>query len=283
MADVSSPELDGLHPVGQRPPLGAYLVEAWRRRQFAFTFATHRLIGGLLENRLGILWLVMRPLSMALIYGTMFSFILSSSAKPDGYAQFIIIGICLFEFFTQSLLGGAKSITNNGKLVQSLGFPRILLPTSIVIEETLRMIPVVGLIFVILLAFGEPPAWSWLLIFPLLAVMAIFNFGCALIAARLSVHARDVQLFIPIMNRVLFYATGIFFDVDGALADHPVILGVVQMIPTYGFIGIARDVLLQSYTAPPIAWILAPAWALITLLFGVVFFWRAEARYGLGE
>ena len=283
MADLSLPNVDGMYPVGQRPALGAYLVEAWRRRQFAVTFAGHRLIGGLLQNRLGILWLVLRPLSLALIYGTLFSLILSDGARPDGYAQYIIIGICIFEFFTQSLLGGAKSITSNGKLVQSLGFPRILLPVSIVIEESMKMLPVAILTFVILLAFGEPITWSWLLLFPLLALMAVFNLGCALIAARLSVHARDVQLFIPIMNRVLFYATGIFFSVEGALAGQPVILGIVQTIPTYGFVSIARDLLLDSYTAPMIAWILAPAWALVTIVVGVIYFWRAEARYGLGE
>lgn len=283
MVDMSSPLLDGMYPVGRRPALGPYLVETWRRRRFAFTLAGHRLIGSLLQNRLGMLWLVLRPLSLALIYGTMFSLIISDAARPGGYAQYIIVGICMFEFFSQSLQGGAKSITSNSKLVQSLGFPRILLPISIVIEETMKMIPVIALTFIILLVFGESPAWSWLLIFPLVAVMAVFNLGCALIAARLSVWARDVQLLIPIMNRVLLYATGIFFDVDGVLADHPVMLTVVHFIPTYGFVGIARDVLLDSYSAPAIAWILAPAWALLTLVFGVIFFWRAEARYGIVE
>ncbi len=147
----------------------------------------------------------------------------------------------------------------------------------------MKMIPVIALMFIILLVFGEPLAWSWLLIFPLVAVMAVFNLGCALIAARLSVWARDVQLLIPIMNRVLLYATGIFFDVDGALADHPVILGIVQFIPTYGFVAVARDVLLGSYSAPLIAWILIPVWTLVTIVFGVIFFWRAEARYGVVE
>lgn len=123
MADVSSPALDGMYPVGQRPALGPYLVETWRRRRFAVTLASHRLIGSLLQNRLGILWLVLRPLSLALIYGTLFSLIISDAARPGSYAQYIIIGICMFEFFSQSLLGGAKSITSNSKLVQSLGFP----------------------------------------------------------------------------------------------------------------------------------------------------------------
>lgn len=283
MGDASSPALEGMYPVGRRPALSPYLVETWQRRRFAFTLAGHRLIGSLLQNRLGILWLVVRPLSLALIYGTLFSLIISNAARPGGYVQYIIVGICIFEFYAQSLSGGAKSITSNSKLVQSLGFPRILLPISIAIEETMKMIPVIALMFIILLAFGEPLAWSWLLIFPVIAIMAVFNLGSALIAARLSVWARDVQQLIPIMNRVLLYATGIFFNVDGVLADHPAILTVVHFIPTYGFVAIARDALLDSYSAPEIAWILAPSWALVTVVLGVIFFWRAEARYGVVE
>ena len=144
------------------------------------------------------------------------------------------------------------------------------------------MIPVIILLGILLLVLGEPISWSWLLLIPVLGLMAIFNLGVALIVARLSVHARDVQM-IPIINRVLFYVSGIFFSVDGAFADFPVLLTMAHLVPTYEFIAIAREVLLESYTAPLLAWIGAPVWAAVTIIFGTVFFWRAEARYGLSD
>jgi len=274
---------DGLSVVGRRPPLGAYLTEAWRRRRFAFTLAGYRLIGTLLKNRLGILWIVLRPLLMAILYGTIFNFILSGAARPQNFVQYLLVGVFIFEYFTGSFGGGSRAITGNAKLVQSIGFPRILLPVSVVAEQAMRMIPVILLLGILLLALGEPITWSWLLAIPILAVMTVFNLGVALIVARLSVHARDVQQVIPIINRVLFYVSGIFFSVDGALAPFPVLLTIAQSIPTYEFVALARDVLLQSYTAPLIAWIGAPVWALVAIVVGVLFFWRAEARYGLSE
>ena len=284
MADAPFPSApEGMYPVGRRPPFGAYLAETWRRRSFGLTLAGYRLVGGLLQNRLGVLWIVLRPLSLAIIYGTIFNFVISGPARPDNFVQFLIVGVFTFEFFTGSFGAGAKAITGNAKLVQSLGFPRILLPVSVVAEQAMRMVPVVILLGILLLVLGEPIAWSWLLIVPILALMTIFNLGAALIVARMSVHARDVQQFIPIINRVLFYVSGIFFDVDGALADFPVLLTIAHLVPTYDFIAISRDVLLGSYTAPLLAWIAAPAWALATIVFGVIFFWRAEARYGLSE
>lgn len=281
--DGSAAAYAGLSVVGRRPPLRDYLSEAWRRRSFGLTLAGNKLIASLLPNRLGVLWIVIKPLSLAVIYGSIFHFVIAGPARPDDFVLFLIVGVFVFEFFTGCFGAGAKAVTANSKLVQSIGFPRILLPFSVVIEQALRMIPVVVLLGILLLIFGQEPQWSWFLLLPVLAVMAVFNFGLALVVARLSVHARDVQQVIPIINRVLFYVSGIFFNVDGALKDFPVLMTTVHLIPTYDFISISRAVLLDSYTAPVLAWIAAPAWALVALVFGIIFFWRAEARYGLSD
>jgi len=280
---MSAASADDLFQVGRRPPFSEYISEAWRRRRFAFTLASYRLVSTLLKNRLGVLWIVLKPLAMALVYGTIFHFILSGSARPADFVQYLIVGVFVFEFFTGSFGGGSRAVTGNAKLVQSLGFPRILLPVSVVAEQAMKIVPVMVLLGILLVVFGEPITWSWLLLPLILAVMAVFNLGAALIVARLSVHARDVQQLIPIVNRVLFYASGIFFNVDGALGDYPVLLTIAHLVPTFDFISLARDVLLESYEAPLIAWIAAPAWALVTCLVGVVYFWRAEARYGLSD
>jgi teichoic acid transport system permease protein len=236
-----------------------------------------------LPNRLGVLWIVLKPLSLAIIYGTIFHFVLAGPARPANFVQYLIVGVFVFEFFSGSFGQGAKAITGNAKLVQSLSFPRILLPVSVITEQAMRMVPVVVLLGVLLLVLGEPFTWSWLLLVPILAVMAVFNLGIALVAARMSVRTRDVQQFIPIVTRILFYVSGIFFSVDGALAGYPVLLTMVHLIPTYDFIAISRDVLLVGYAAPSLVWIAAFGWAAVAMVVGVVFFWRDEARYGLGD
>ena len=279
----SSDPPSGLFEVGQRPKLGTYLRETWRRRAFAWQLASYRLMAELVQNRLGVLWLVLKPLSMVLVYGTIFTFVLSGPARPANFLPFLIVGVFVFEFFTGCFGSGSKAITGNAKLVQSLGFPRILLPISVVLEQAMRMIPIVVLLYLLMLALGEPASWEWLLLIPVLAVMAVFNLGIALIVARLSTHARDVQQVIPIINRVLFYATGIFFSVDGALANYPTLLTIAHLMPTYEFVSLARSALLESFVVPPIVWIAAPIWAVATLVVGAVFFWRAEARYGLSD
>ncbi|MDN3442793.1 MULTISPECIES: ABC transporter permease [unclassified Microbacterium] len=283
MGAMAVPATAGLTEVGTRPRLGVYLVETWRLRTFALRLAGSRLIAGLLPNRLGVLWIVLKPLALAIVYGTIFNFILAGAARPANFVPYLIVGVFVFEFFTGCFGSGSKAITSNAKLVQSFGFPRILLPASVIAEQAMRMIPVVVLLGILLLILGEPISWSWLLIVPILAVMGVFNFGVALVVARIAVRTRDIQQLVPIINRVLFYASGIFFNVDGALAEFPTILTIVHLIPTYDFISLARDVLLSGYSAPLLAWIAAPVWALVMLVGGVLYFWQGEPRYGLSD
>lgn len=277
------PSLDGLYEVGRRPPLGDYLAEAWRRRTFAFTLASYRLVGSLLRNRLGMLWIVLKPTMTAIIYGTIFGAVLSSDARPNDWVPYLITGVFVFEFFTGCFGAGSRAITGNAKLVQSLGFPRILLPVSVVLEQAMRTIPIMVLLGVLLLIFGVPVSWTWVLVIPIMAMMAVFNFGVALIVARMSVWARDVQQVIPIINRVLFYASSIFFQVDKVFADNPVVLTIAHLIPTYDFIALVRGAMLPSHPAPELAVWAAPIWAIVSVVVGVVYFWRAEARYGLSD
>jgi len=219
----------------------------------------------------------------AIVYGTVFYFILDTSARPQPFIPFLLVGVFVFRFFSASLGKGAYSITGNTKLVQSLGFPRALLPIAVVVDQAIRMVPITLLLAALLLVFGEPFRWTWLAIVPILLLMAIFCLGVAFIVARLSVHVRDLQQTIPFFSRFLFYASGVFFSFDRLLADQPALLAVIHWIPTYDFISIARAVLVSDQPAPPVVWIAAVIWSVGTFVIGFFFFWRAEVRYGLSD
>ncbi|NKF34142.1 ABC transporter permease, partial [Pseudomonas sp. BGM005] len=82
----------------------------------------------LLPNRLGVLWIVLKPLSLAIVYGTIFNFILAGAARPANFVPYLIVGVFVFEFYTGCFGSATKSITSNSKHEQSCGIPRILLP-----------------------------------------------------------------------------------------------------------------------------------------------------------
>jgi len=280
MAVADQTATGGLHRVGARPPLLAYLADTWRRRDFAITLAKYRLQAANETNRLGVLWIVLRPIINAAVYGTIFG-ILQGSSRPPDYVSFVVIGVFLFEFFSSAMTNGAKSITGHRSLVQSLAFPRITLPLAAVIEQFLSLLAMLLVMLVLVVAFGSPPRPQWLLMIPLVALFTIFNTGIALIGARLTVIINDLTQLLPFVSRVLFYTSGVLFQPDRILKNYPRILELFDLHPIHEVLTIARALLLpETHSYQPVFWLYLSIWSVVMLVIGVLTFWAAEERYG---
>lgn len=269
----------GLHRVGARPNLVQYLKQAWSRRDFAIAMARFRIQANQERNRLGMLWLVLQPMLNAAIYGLIFYF-LQGSNRPADYPAYIVIGVFLFEYFSKSLSNGAKSITGNRSLVQSLAFPRLTLPIAVVIENFMQLMPMLGVMGLTLIVLGHFPTWEWLLMAPLIALYTLFNAGVAMFAARLTVHVRDLTQILPFVNRILFYTSGVLFQVDKIFADHPWAVRLYDFHPLYQVLQIARGLLMHEGHYSLHYWPYLIIWSVLMCIGGMLFFWVAEERYG---
>lgn len=284
----------GLIKVGGRPSLFDYVAEVWRRRTFIYSMARFKIESENQQNSLGMLWVILKPLLNAIVYGAVFGFLIGPEGRPPYFVEFLIIGIFVFEFFAQSWTAGGKAITSNAALVQSLAFPRMVLPLAAVTQRFLQFLPTIAILLVFLVVMGHAPDWQWLLIAPLMAMFYVFNAGLALITARLSVHWRDLNNFLPFLTRFVFYTTGIFFSVSErfgpreATATRPASDGTPWVVtisnwqPVHQFLSLARSCLLEgpSYVMDSNYWFAVTAWSVGLFIVGVWFFWRAEERYG---
>ena len=282
-ATTHDPEALGLTRVGGRPPLFVYLKEVIKRRDFIYSLAKFRIEAENQRNRLGLGWVLLKPLLNAAVFGLVFGTLMKSRQSTPDFLEFLLIGVFLFEFFSGSLGAGAKAITSNQALVQSLSFPRMSLPVSVVTQKFIQLVPTLGLLMLILIVMGHRPTFTWLLIVPLALLFYAFCLGMALVVARLTVHIRDLSNLIPFFTRFIFYTTGIFFSFDVRFATHPELVAAVHYQPVYAFLTLGRSILLDSspvYDVNPQLWWIVSGWATGLLLVGIVFFWRAEERYG---
>lgn len=271
----------GLERVGARPPLGEYLAELWTRRHFAYTLARYRIQATMSENRLGLGWIVIRPIFTAIIFGTIFGVVMPTGSRPENFVPFLVVGVFTFEYFSKSFSAGAKAITSNKSLVRSLSFPRMLLPVASVLQQLFELVPIIVVMGIIVAATGEPITWTWLLVPVVFAVMTVFNVGVAMIAARLTVHVRDMTQVIPLLTRILFYSSGIFYSLEKVLADKPEwLLTVAQLNPINVFLKLVRAQIVTGNEATAVNWLVVIGSSIVLLVVGVIFFWRAEERYG---
>ncbi|MDM4762728.1 ABC transporter permease [Galbitalea sp. SE-J8] len=271
----------GLARVGARPHLFAYLAEAWSRRAFAVTLASYRIRAANEENRLGLAWVVLGPLLNAVVYGVIFGvFLHTAPNNGPAFIPYLIVGVFIFAFFSDSFSDGAKSVIANAALVKSLSFPRILLPLSSVLQSLFEVIPMVVLMLAIVAVFGEPVTVAWLAVIPVLVLMTMFNTGVALIAARITTHFRDFRQFIQFITRIMFYTTGVFFSLEQYLQGDPALLFIARLNPVHDYIALIRWATVLHSPFDPIFWIIGSVGAVAFFVFGIVYFWAGEETYG---
>lgn len=284
----------GLRHLGGRPSLLAYLAELWGRRHFALELARSRFRAENEADRLGVAWIVLRPLINAAVYGTVFGFVLVSRSRPADYLPFLVTGIFAFQFFAGSLSDGARAVVANMGLVTTLHFPRAVLPISVVIQQLLGLIWMILALCLIVLVNRDPLRVSWLQVIPAVGLFSLFNLGVAFVASRITIHLRDIAQLIPFVTRMFFYLSGIFASLQSLLQGHATMLALAEANPIYVYITLIRVALLgeaavfavpgQEHQYFPYdagqTWIYGGAWAVGLLVVGFLFFWQAEDKYG---
>lgn len=270
----------GLGPVSARPPLFRYLREVVRRRPFIRAMATAQLDAKHGKDRLGSAWLILTPLLNAGTYFVVFGLLLDTRRGVENFIGFLVVGVFIFQYTTSTLNQGAKVMVSNRKMIQSLNFPRMVLPVSLVLRQFQAMVPALCVMVVLVLAI--PPhaelSWRWLLMVPLLAVQTLFNLGVVLILARVVAKMNDITNLLTFVTRALMYFSGVFYSFDKFVGS-PKVLMVLELNPVAAFLTIARDSILYNQASDPKAWIVALAWSIPLFVIGVVVFWRAELEY----
>jgi teichoic acid transport system permease protein len=231
------------------------------------------------HTRLGRGWMILEPTLRASVYGLIFGVILGNS-RPENFLPYLFAGVFFFTFMSGCLTAGSRSITGNRGLVASINFPRAVLPLQVVIRLFFDFLMTLPILLAALLIFQHELKWQIVFIPIVILLTVMFGLGVALIAARIQTQFADMDQIIPFINRILFYASGVFFSLDTILKDHPFWLDIVRFNPFYDFMEFARQCLVVGYDLDWRIVTVSIAWAVLSPVVGFVFFWAAEEKYG---
>ena len=288
-----------LKPINAKLPLRSYFSDMWARRHFAMAVPAGELKAQHQDTLLGQVWHLVNPLLLTGVYWLVFGTIFTREAGTSGvpYVAFLVAGIIPFQFTQKSLLQGARLIHTNRNLIQSVHFPRAVLPFSAVTGELMAHGSAIVIMFAVIgvtdlvssdaalareAASGVAPAltsWAWLWVVPITLLQALFSLGLALFASRLTFHFRDIQNILPYVMRLLFYMSGIIFPLGTFTSDKPTLRALLEANPINGIVRLTRDAALLG-TTDPATWATVGAWTLALLVGGFAFFRAAETEYG---
>jgi len=197
--------IKGPSALGSDPRRLAHLTWALAKNEFKLAF---------FGSALGYLWQLMRPL---LLFGVIYG-VLSAVAKNLGaglpfYAVSVLLGIVLFNFYSESSGGSVTCLVTRENLVRKIEFPRLAVPLSTILTAmlnvTLNMVPVI----VFLLAAGGSVLISWIELPLLVLLLAAVTAGLGMILSVGYVYYRDVRPIWEVVLQMTFYASPIFYPI----------------------------------------------------------------------
>jgi ABC-2 type transport system permease protein len=162
---------------------------------------------------LGYVWSLLRPLLLFVILYLVFVFFLKVGDDVPHWPVAMLLGIVLWNFFTEVTNQGVSSIVNRSDVIRKINFPKyvIVLSTSISALINLAINMVVILVFMVISKVDFSP---YILLAPLFILeLFVFALGIAFLLGALFVRFRDVNYIWEIIMQALFYASIVIYPV----------------------------------------------------------------------
>jgi ABC-2 type transport system permease protein len=233
------------------------------------------------QSVLGYVWSLIEPLAMATIYWFIFG-VLYDTELPGGppYPMFVLSAIFAWMWANSAIGEATAALTGQARLITVMNVPREVFPIGRVVARFAEYLAGLPILFGGAVIFGAPFGWYLVLCLPLAIVLqALLLIGLAMLLSAANVLLRDVERFMRLVQRVLFYAAPIIYPLSrvtktDAIPDWVKLL--YQANPLVGIMQLHHAAWYPSQFPGP--WLLATTTAgcLITLVTGWWVFRRLE-------
>jgi lipopolysaccharide transport system permease protein len=221
-------------------PLAA-LRQLREHTDLLLTLSQHRIRVRYKQSRLGILWAVLQPLSMMLVFALMFSFLRSAPAGDTPFALFAYAALVPWTMFASGLTNAAGALTSHAALLTKTWFPREILPLTYVIAALVDLALASVPLLLLLAWFGVMPGAAAVWALPAIVLLSVFVLGLGLFLSALQVRFRDVALAMPVLVQVWLFATPVIYPLDAVRAALPAPLyAIYVMNPMAGIVDTFR-------------------------------------------
>lgn len=243
--------------------------------RYSVVSAKSKLKAEVANSYLNWLWWILDPLCFMLIYTFIFGFVFN--AKEQYFPVFIFIGLSMWDFVNKTLLGSVKTIKLNKAIVSRVYFPKFILVLSKIWVNGFKMMISFGVVLLMMLVFRVQLSWNVLFFIPVLLILVLFTFGCACFVMHYGVYVEDLSNVLNVALRFLFYATGIFYNIETRI---PQVGGLLNKVNPVAFLITAmRQSLIYGETPD---WRLLLLWlavSVVLVLLGIRKIYKEENSY----
>lgn len=231
---------------------------------------------------LGYFWSLLKPLFLFAILYVVFTFILPLGKEVEHYPVYLLLGIVLWNFFTEATMIGAGSVVARGDLIRKISIPRYLVVLASSFSALINLGLSLIVVFIFALFNGILPTFEWLLLIPIILELFIFTLGIAFFLAAAYVKFRDITYIWEIFLQAGFYASAIIFPLTMVPVEYQkwfFLNPIVQIIQDARYV-IATDTTVTIWSSIQ-SWVLLVPFVLIAIvaILGGVYFKRRSKYF----
>lgn len=230
------------------------------------------------QTFLGILWVVLQPVALVLIFSTLWIKVMKANPADLPYPVFAYSGLLLWGLFSSAISNSGDSMISNSNIIKKVYFPRIIIPASSIIVALFDLL--MTLIIYILMIFYYHLNINILNFIFLLTVSVLIttltSFGIGLIIASATIKYRDFRYILPFFLQAFFFLSPVIYPIS--LISSARLKFILSLNPLSGAISLLRSALTNSPINSNLLFC-SIIMTIILLIAGLVSFGRMESQY----
>jgi len=263
-----------------RPPsifgfnLLANLSKLLQYKDLIWTLSIHRIKVRYKQSVLGILWAILQPISMMLVFTFIFSLIARMPSEGTPYAIFAFTALLPWNYFSTSVSNATSSLVKDAQFVTKVYFPREILPITYIIAAFFDFAVASTLLACLLIYYRIALTVNVLYAVPIILVLTCFALAVSFVFSATQVRFRDIGVAVPLLLQLWLFATPVIYPLSAVPARWR---SFYVLNPMVGVIESFRQVVLKG-EPPNMRLLMFSAVVSVILLFvSYLYFKRVEA------
>lgn len=235
---------------------------------------------------LGYLWSLLRPLFLFIILYFVFVYFLRIGGDIPHWPVALLMGIVLWNFFTEVTNNGLTSIVERGDVIRKINFPKYVILLASSISAFINLLLNLVVIAVFMLINQVELSWSALLSPLYIAEVFVFALGLSFILSTVFVKLRDMNYIWEIVMQAMFYASAIIYPIALVIDKSPIIAKLLLLNPVAQAVQDVRHTLISPvnptlYGMTGNFWVaLVPiALVIVVIIFGAWLFKKRSPHF----
>lgn len=195
------------------------------------------------RTSLGILWSLLNPLLLALVFYIAFTMILKVQIKD--FPLFILSALFPWTWFANSINAATVSLISNKTLIKKFPFPIQFLLTATVLSQGVHFLFSLPIVAFLVFYYGKSIHLIWLIGIPILIVIQfIITLGISLAVSVINVYFMDFQFIVAFLLNLLFWVTPIVYEFS--IVPEPLRFVFFYFNPLTPLISLWRELLMKN-------------------------------------